>query len=357
MERAEFGRISATSQTPRYGDKKMKIENRQVVVTGGAGFIGSHVVDRLVEKGNTVIVVDDFSTGRKENLLRHQASCHVTIEQMDICNLDGLSKVMRGADVVFHLAVANLRACFRNPQRVHEVNATGTLNVCRAAEANHVKRLVYVSSSEVYGSATNVPMTEEHPLRPTTVYGASKLAGEVYARAFWYTYGLPVTVIRPFNTYGPREHYSGNSAEVIPRFVLRIMSGARPVIFGDGEQTRDFTWVLDTANGILMAAEHDQLVGDCVNIARGHEVSINDLCSIVIRILGKSNLQPVNIDKGRPGDVRRHFADIRKARCILGFEPSTDIQQGIQKYVDWFTKQDIDIQKWASDQYIFNWEI
>ena len=181
----------------------MKVENMRVMVTGGAGFIGSHVVDKLVEKGNGVLVVDDFSTGKEENIQHHAGNPQVRVIRADIRDYPKMNELMKDVDVVLHLAVACLRVSLSDPFTVHEVNATGSLNVCRAAFENKVQRFVYVSSSEVYGTAITAPMSEDHPLIPTTVYGASKLAGEVYSRAFWYTYKYHVTVVRPFNTYGP----------------------------------------------------------------------------------------------------------------------------------------------------------
>jgi UDP-glucose 4-epimerase len=203
-----------------------------------------------------------------------------------------------------------------------------------AAHKNQAARLVYVSSSEVYGSAERVPMDETHPFRPTTTYGADKAAGELIAQAVLRTHGLPVIVVRPFNSYGPREHVDGPSGEVIPRFVARVLNGLPPVIFGDGGQTRDFTWVADTARGILLAGCHDELVGKEINIARGEEVSIRRVAELVLQATGKTHLRP-EYQAPRPGDVQRHFADTRLAREVLGFEAATGIEAGIRRYVDW----------------------
>lgn len=334
----------------------MQMEGKQVVVTGGAGFIGSHVVDALVTKGNDVTIVDDFSTGKEENICHHRGNPHVHIVRADVRDLEAMIRATQDADVIFHLAVACLRTSLHDPQSVHEINATGSLNMCRAALENRVQRFVYVSSSESYGTANSVPMMEDHPLNPTTVYGASKLAGEAYTRAFWFTYGLPAILVRPFNTYGPREHYEGGSAEVIPRFVLRVMAGLPPIIFGDGKQSRDFTWVLDTARGIVMAAECDALVGECVNIARGEEVTLRELCNIVQTALGCPDLEPIYVPEGRPGDVYRHFADISKARRLLGFEPTVGIHEGIEWYIAWVRDQNIDVQQWVSREPVINWQ-
>ena len=294
----------------------MRIPSKRFVVTGGAGFIGSHVVDRLVDEGAEVLAVDDLSVGRPENLQR----------------------ALSGADIVIHMACDNLRASLADPERTHQINATGTLLTALAAVKAGVKRFAYVSSSEAYGSAVGGPMSESHPLEPTTVYGASKAAGELNAQACMRTYGLPVIVIRPFNSYGPREHAEGTSAEVIPKFVSRITAGERPVIFGDGTQTRDFTWVEETAAGIVLAATRDELVGEAVNIAYGTGVSIRQVCETLLEILGAGQLEPEYVD-GRPGDVMHHWADTSKAREETGFRAVVPIREGLERYVVWAAEQ------------------
>ncbi len=333
----------------------MEIKNRQVVVTGGAGFVGSHVVDRLVAAGNQVAIIDDFSTGSWENIRHHQGNPKVRVHQADILDLDTMVQLLEGADVVFHLAVACVRASINSPRHVHDVNATGTLNMCRAALHAGVKRFVYVSSAEVYGSAVYAPMDEAHPLNPTNVYGAAKAVGELYAVAHWHTYGLPIVITRLCNSYGPREHSEGVCGEVIPRFVMRAMAGLPPVIFGDGEQRRDFTWVEETVQGIVLAAECDELIGDRVNIARGQEVSIKEICAVVLDKLGRTDLTPVHLESGRPGDVDRVFADIGKARRLLGFSPIVDIRTGIERYIDWVLAQEPDVERWAAKEAVVNW--
>src|ERR1700687_494069 len=280
----------------------------RMVVTGGAGFIGSHVVDRLAEQEHEVLVIDDFSVGREDNLRQHAHNPLVTVERADVRDVRVMSQLLRGADTVFHLAVQCLRVSLYDPLFVHDVNATGTLVTCMAARSANVRRFVYVSSSEVYGSAIYEPMSEDHPLRPTTPYAASKLSGEMYALSFSNTHGLPVIIVRPFNSYGPREHHEGSSGEVIPRFVIRALCDVRPTIFGDGEQTRDFTWVSDTARGIVRAGECDELLGRAVNIACGEEVSIRRVAEVILSTLGRDQLG-LAYEPARPGDVRRHFAD------------------------------------------------
>jgi UDP-glucose 4-epimerase len=333
----------------------VKLRNKRVVVTGGAGFIGSHLVDQLVAADNEVIIIDDFSTGKWENTEHHRTNTRVHVEQADVRDLDAMVRLTKGVDIVFHLAVAGLRVSLSDPMSVHGINATGTLTMCQASFENDVKRFLYVSSSEAYGSAVRVPMDEGHPLNPTTVYGASKAAGELYALAYWRTHGLPSVVVRPFNTYGPREHSEGCRAEVIPKFVMRAMVGLQPVVFGTGHQTRDFTWVEDTARGIILAAECDELVGDSVNIARGQEVSIVRVCDLVLEKLGRRDLKPSYLEAGRPGDVKRHCADVGKAHRLLGFSPTVDIDLGIDRYIQWVREQDPDLESWVKQERIQNW--
>ena len=294
----------------------MKLEGKRIMVTGAAGFIGSHLSDRLAE-ANEVLLVDDFSVGFRENLAEVEARPGVRVVEADIGDLGRMRELMEGVQVVFHLAISCLRTSLNHPVLSHEVNAGGTLSVCMAAREREVERLVYVSSSEVYGTAETVPMQESHPCRPMTVYGASKLAGELYALAHWRSYGLPVSVVRPFNTYGPREPWAGLRAEVIPRFFLLLESARAPVIYGDGSQTRDFTFVADTVEGLVRAGECDALVGDVVNLAHGREVSIRRIAELLAGLCGRDDLVPVHADP-RPGDVDRHFAATDNARRLFG---------------------------------------
>jgi UDP-glucose 4-epimerase len=312
----------------------MDLTSRRVVVTGGAGFIGSHLVDALMPACSEVVVVDNLATGKLANLAAHLEAPTFKFVKADIRDLEAMRSLVRPNDVIFHMAVECLRVSLFDPLRVHSVNATGTLNVCLAAHENQAARLVYVSSSEVYGSAERVPMDETHPFRPTTTYGADKAAGELIAQAVWRTHGLPVIVVRPFNSYGPREHVHGPSGEVIPRFVARVLQGLPPIIFGDGSQTRDFTWVPDTARGILLAGRCDDLIGREINIARGQEVSIKRVAELVLQATGRTDLEPL-YQAPRPGDVHRHFASTTLARQVLGFEAPMAIEEGIRRYVTW----------------------
>lgn len=330
----------------------MEISGKKVLVLGGAGFIGSHTVDRLAQE-NQVTVVDDLSSGTLDNISNHIERGTAHFIKADIRDGKTMSELLKGQQVVFNFAVQCLRLSLMDPMLVHEVNATGSLNLCMAAAQNRIERLVHISSSEVYGTAKGVPMNEEHPLEPTTPYGASKLAGEAYVRSYYLTFGLPAVIIRPFNTYGPREHLGGPYGEVIPRFVARCLNGLPPVIFGDGEQTRDFTEVSDIARGIVQAAECDDMVGKTVNIAAGHEASINEIARVVSELTGE-DISPIYMD-ARPGDVRRHWADTSKARNMFSFQASVGLEEGIARYITWLKSQGQELQELERSAILLNW--
>jgi UDP-glucose 4-epimerase len=309
---------------------------RRCLVTGGAGFIGSHLVDHLVAENWAVTVLDDFSTGTRANLSEAQSRGDVRIAQGSILDPQAVDAAMAGSDLVFHLAVQCVRRSLGEPLSNHEVNATGTLNVLEAARRRRIERFIYCSSSEVYGNCGREPLVETMAVcEPATVYGAAKLAGEHYAKAYWQTYGLPTIVVRPFNTYGPREHTSGDLAEVIPRFVIRVLNGLPPVIFGTGENGRDFTYVTETVRGIALAASCDALVGRVVNVAYGEMVRVRQVAEAIARLCGKPDLAPRFIEP-RPGDVRALRADIRLARETLGFAAEVKFEEGLRRYIDWF---------------------
>ena len=315
----------------------MKIQNKKVIVTGGAGNIGSHVVDVLVETGNDVTVVDDLSVGSLDKIKHHGKN--IKFIKADIRDLKKMRKIVKDADYVFHLAVQCLRLSIKDPFLVNEVNINGTLNLLQAATENSVGKFVYISSSEAYGSAVRLPMDEEHPLQPTTPYGASKVAGEHYVNAYRLTYGLKTQIVRPFNAYGPRADVHGIYGTVIPRFLIRVLNGHPPVIYGDGEQCRDYTYVRDDAEGIVAVGGADFLRGRPVNISRGQPITVNKIAQYVLEITGRADLKPMKY-KPRPADVRMHFGDNRLAKKLLGFEAKVDVKNGIKMYMDWLLEQE-----------------
>jgi UDP-glucose 4-epimerase len=307
----------------------------RVLVTGGAGFIGSHLVDALVAVGQHVTVLDDLSTGDLGNLHDARANGDVHIVRGSILDERTVDTAMEDVDRVFHLAVQCVRRSIGNPRESHDVNATGTLTVLAAALRKRVHRFVYCSSSEVYGNASAGLLREDAtPCRPTTVYGGAKLAGEAYAEAYFQTYGLPTLIVRPFNAYGPRSHVSGDLAEVIPRFVIRALNGRAPVIFGDGSNGRDFTYVTEVARGLILAGASSQCVGRCVNVAFGRMVTIRDVAELVLRICGRNDLS-VDFRPRRPGDVHVLAADTSRAVELLGYRAEISLEAGVRRYVDW----------------------
>jgi UDP-glucose 4-epimerase len=273
----------------------------------------------------------------------------------DIRDSDRIADLMQGVEIVFHLACLGVRHSIHSPHENHEVNATATLQLLSTAREAGVKRFVYVSSSEVYGTARWAPMTEEHPTFPMTVYGSSKLAGECYTRAFYQTYGYPTVVVRPFNAYGPRCHHEGDSGEVIPKFLLRCMAGQPMVIFGDGTQTRDFTYVSDTARGILIAGLAPEAIGQTINLGNGHEIAINHLAREVAEVMGQPDAA-VTHDQPRPGDVLRLYADTTKASQMLGFEPEIGLREGLTKLRDWYLSLNQSPETLLEQEIVRNWE-
>ena len=313
----------------------MRLEKSLVVVTGGAGFIGSHLVDRLLAAGNEVVVIDDLSSGEEKNLKQHAGNPKLRLEVKDILDADGIAPLFRGSRCVFHLATRNVRLSLRQPTAVHEVNTTGTLNVLKAATAARAERFLYCSSSEVYGTADVVPMAEEYDFRPETVYGASKLAGEHYTQVFHRSGWLRAVVARPHNTYGPREHYAGVKGEVIPRFILRALAGLPLTIYGDGRQTRDFTYVEETAEFLVLLAENDASLGRVLNLCRGEEVSLGEIADIVAELAGSGSVVRESLP-GRPSDVLRLCGDPSRLREALGRAPAVSIREGLARTVEWF---------------------
>jgi UDP-glucose 4-epimerase len=330
------------------------VSRKSVIVTGGAGFIGSELVRQVAAEGVPVVVIDNLINGKRENLADVQGG--VTLLEYDIRDVSAYTPILRDADVVYHLACLGVRHSVHSPLENHDVNATGTLRLLEASRSARVPKFVYVSSSEVYGTAQQVPMTEDHPTYPCTVYGGSKLAGEAYTRAYHRTYGFPTVVVRPFNTYGPRSHHEGDSGEVIPKFMLRCLAGKPMVIFGDGTQTRDFTYVSDSARGIILAGTTTAAIGRTLNLGSGFEVSITDLARTIAEMTDRSDAEVVH-DHARPGDVLRLYADMSQARSLLGYEPQVRMEEGLAMLVDWYRSRKVSPEQLLREEVVRNWDV
>lgn len=311
------------------------MDKQRVLVTGGAGFIGSELVHQLIARGFRVSVVDNLSTGKRENLAG-LAAAGVELFVADIRDEESMASLLRNVDLVFHLACVGERHSIHSPLESHEVNASASLKLLHLARAAKVMRFVYVSSCEVYGAARTLPITEEHPTMPMTVHGASKLAGECYARAFWETYRYPTVVVRPFSSYGPRCPQEDDNGEVVSRLMLRCMAGQPMVVFGDGTQTRDFTYVSDIAAGILVAGISHHSVGHTINLASGTEIQIKELARMVAEVVGSTRAE-ISYAESRPADVPRLLANNSKARRLLKFESTVSLKEGLDRVAEWYT--------------------
>ena len=300
----------------------------RVLITGGAGFIGSHLVDGLVSGGFDVVVLDDFSGGRRENLSVHFGKPNFWLVERDVRVKVDFEKALEGVDVVFHLAaIVSVDFSVKNPLLVNEVNVGGTLNVLRESLKAGVKRFVYASSCAVYGEPVDLPVSEEHPTKPMSPYGVTKLAAEHYCRVFYEVYGLETACLRFFNVYGSRRvvgPYSG----VIMNFIDRLKRGEAPIIYGDGEQTRDFVFVGDVVDVCLRAMRFRNCVSEMINVGSGVETSIDKLANVLIELFGTCDVKPVHA-KPRASDIRRSYADLSKTERLLGYRLKKSLMEGL----------------------------
>ena len=333
----------------------MRLKGTRVLVTGGAGFIGSHLVDSLIGEGCHVSVLDNLVNGRPENLEQHKNNNRFKFILGDINNPPTLAEAIKETDIVFHLACLGVRHSIKYPIENHSVNAEGALRVLQKSYEAGVIKFIYCSSSEVYGSAEHVPMTENHPTRPCTVYGASKLAGEAYTRAYHKTYGLKTVIVRPFNTYGPRSHHEGDAGEMIPKSVVRALNSESILIFGDGSQTRDYTYVEDVARGMTEAAKQDGTIGLTLNIGSDSEISIKKIAEMILEITKKTPSK-IEYTDGRPGDVLRLFASSKAFRKITGWQPGMPFKDGLLKTIQWFKSRPEGASILLSQEKGINWK-
>lgn len=305
------------------------------LVTGGAGFIGSHIVDYLVRKGDKVKVIDDFSSGRRENL--EGAINKIELIEGDIRDKGLVNKIMQGIDYVLHqAALRSVPKSLGNPELYNDVNINGTLNILDAAKRAKAKRVVFASSSSIYGERADLPEKEDFSPLLISPYALTKLAGEYYCRIFSKIYGLETVSLRYFNVFGPRQSLENEYAVVIPKFITCMLKDECPPVHGDGEQTRDFTFIENVVQANIKAATSSGIKCEVLNIACGKAYSVLDIVKYVNKILNKK-ITP-NFTSPRPGDVRHTLADISKARKMLKFEPEVGFEEGLKRTIEYFSK-------------------
>jgi nucleoside-diphosphate-sugar epimerase len=301
------------------------------LVTGGAGFIGSHLAEELLRRGHHVRVVDSLITGKRANL-----ACIAAAEfiEGDLADADVAGQAAAGMDYVLHqAAIPSVPRSVDDPATTNRANITATLNILVAARAARVKRLVYAGSSAAYGDTPTLPKHEDMPTRPLSPYALQKLVGEQYCQMFTHLYGFPTVTTRYFNVFGPRQDPGSPYSGVISLFATALLRGQAPIIYGDGGQTRDFTYIANVVDGVLRACEAPNVAGAVINVATGQRTSLNELLRVLNRLV-KVNVRPVYKD-ARVGDVRDSQADISKAKALLGYEPIVSLEDGLRRTLDW----------------------
>lgn len=303
------------------------------LVTGGAGFIGSHLVRGLLHEGHDVRVLDNYSTGKRENI----GSLSIEMIEGDVRDYSTVQAAVSGMDYVFHLAaLASVGRSIRDPLTTHSVNGTGTLTVLEAARKAGVKRVVYAASSSAYGNSPLLPKCETAKPAPASPYAISKLTGEYYCQVYWETFKLETACVRYFNVFGPRQDPQSEYAAVIPRFIDAALNGTAPVMYGDGKQSRDFTYVENAVQATILAASTPQAAGQVINVACGERRSLLDVVEMLEDLLA-DRIQP-RFEAPRAGDVVHSQADIGLARQLLGYEPEISFKEGLKETVEWFRK-------------------
>lgn len=308
---------------------------KKYLVTGGAGFIGSNIVEEILRQGNFARVADNFSTSREENIEEFFGNPNFEFTEGDLIDLEFAKNLVKGADFVLHqAAVPSVPRSVEDPLISNNSNITATLNLLIAAKEEGVKRFVYASSSSIYGDNPESPKKEDFPVKPISPYALTKYAGERYCQIFWQIYGLPTICLRYFNVFGPKQNPDSQYAAVIPKFISAFLKGERPIIYGRGEQARDFTYVDNVVKANLLAIGSEKGIGEVFNIACAKETSLNQLIDLLKEIIGK-DIKP-DYQESRKGDVLCSLADISKARKILGYNPEVELKEGLIKTVSWF---------------------
>ncbi len=305
----------------------------QYVVTGGAGFIGSHTVEELVRRGETVVVLDDLSSGKEENLAEIRSK--ISFIKGSITDLEAVRKAVQSADYVLHLAArTSVPRSVKDPLETNKINVEGTLNVLVAARDAKVKRVVFAASSSAYGETPTLPKVESMQPAPISPYGVAKYAGELYAQAFGHVYGLENVCLRYFNIFGPRQDPGSPYSGVLAKFCCAFLEGTPPVVFGDGEQSRDFTYVENAVAANLLACTAPNASGKVFNIGTGGRVTLNQTLALLGKLSGAS--PEIKYDPPRDGDILDSQADISQARELLRYEPSVDFEEGLRRTLEWY---------------------
>lgn len=309
----------------------------RLLITGGAGFIGSHLCEKYTEEGHTVLCLDNFLSGNLINVRHLLDYRNFKLIRGDIRDLELLERISRDVDVIFHLAAqVHVDRSYVEPRLTYEINVIGTQNVLEVARIYDVKKVIHASSSEVYGSAQYVPIDEKHPLDAPHPYGASKIAADRMCNAYITTYGMDIAIPRFFNIFGPRQRDIGYGG-VISIFTRRVLNNMPPVIFGDGLQTRDYTYIEDAARAFDLILNHESKL-EPINIGSGKELSIIDLANSIIDLCGKKGkIKTVHVEP-RIGEVKKLIADTTKAKKILGWEPKYDLKEGLRAFIQWYMK-------------------
>jgi nucleoside-diphosphate-sugar epimerase len=307
----------------------------RVLVTGGGGFIGSHTVDRLLRDGHDVRVLDNFATGRRENLL--DVLSDIDLVEGDIQSYERVSNAVRGCEIVLHQgALPSVPRSVQDPLTSNATNVTGTLNVLLASRDAGVKRVIYASSSSIYGASRELPKHERLLPQPISPYAVAKLAGEGFCRSFWEVFGLETVALRYFNVFGPRQDPFSQYSAVIPNFITALLDGRPPTVFGDGEQSRDFTYVGNVVEGNVLAMVADGVGGKVFNVAAGQRTSLNQLLQTLERLTGRH--VDARYEEPRAGDVPHSHADISAAEREVGFRPRVSVEEGLKLTLDWFRR-------------------
>lgn len=314
----------------------------RVLVTGGAGFIGSHLCDRLVRDKKYVVCLDNFLSGNLVNIRHLLTKQNFRLVKGDIRNFELLEKLIRDVDVIFHLAAQiHTDRSIVEPKLTYDINVLGTQNILEVARAYGTRQIIYASSSEVYGSAIYTPMDEEHPLNALHPYGASKVAADRMCYSYIKTYGMKINIIRPFNVFGPRQKSTGYGG-VISLFTKRVLDNMPPIIYGDGKQTRDYTYIVDLISAYGKVLSTSRYIEEPINIGTGEDISILDLAYTIIDLCGKTDLLQPAFTEARPGEVQQLVADNARAKNLLSWKPSYNLNRGLEQFIHWFSLHNID---------------